>query len=171
MNRQELEYIIDEYQHKLYRYCYQMVRCKETAEDIVQEVFIKYYQLSKNKKEYNKSYLYSIAHSKCIDLLRRKKLEKLNIVKFHKKTYEPSVEDNMMEDICSKEIEMILCNLSPYEKSVLLLRAVQELSYKEISEILDKNENTIRKQYNRVQIKVRNKLLKGDVQSEKTLYV
>lgn len=53
-----IEEIVEKYQFSIFKYCYQMVRSKETAEDITQEVFIKFYQLSR-KKEYSQGYLYS----------------------------------------------------------------------------------------------------------------
>lgn len=147
---QSLEVMVEQYQYKLYKYCFQMVRCKETAEDITQEVFIKYYQLSQGKKTYKPSYLYAIAHSKCIDFLRKKKREQYNHNHYCEQVHEPSPEELVMRGTYNAHIDSVLNCLSSYEKSVLLLKTVYEFNYKEIGLILHKKEATIRKQFNRI---------------------
>lgn len=139
-----------------------MVRSKESAEDITQEVFIKYYDLSKNDKEYTTSYLYAIAHSKCIDYLRKQKREHLFKKSNNITIYEPSIEEQIFNNEYSDQIASILSCLSHYEKSVLLLKAVNELSYREISQVLGKKEATVRKQFARVRLKIEKMLNKGD---------
>lgn len=129
-----------------------MVRNTHTAQDITQEVFLKYYQLSLKNKSCNSSYLYCIAHSKCIDLLRRKKIERMYVNVLRLNDREQQTSSIPEED---EELSEILNKLKAYEKSVLLLKAVHGFSHKEIANILGKNESSIRKQYSRVQSKVR----------------
>ncbi|WP_425449208.1 RNA polymerase sigma factor [Dethiothermospora halolimnae] len=76
MALKNVEETIEKFQFNIYKYCYQMIRSKETAEDITQEVFIKFFNISK-KKDYSNSDLYKIAHNKCIDHLRREKRKKV----------------------------------------------------------------------------------------------
>lgn len=153
-----MEDIIEKYQFNIFKYCYQMIRCRETAEDITQEVFMKFYQISSNKKQYTPNYLYSIAHSKCIDYLRRKKREYLFKKKYKEQLHTMSTEDEFLKNEYSDELISALNCLSSYEKSVLLLKSVNELSYCEISKILNKKEATIRKQFQRSKSKIEKRL-------------
>lgn len=157
-----IEDIIEKYQFKIFKYCYQMIRCKETSEDITQEVFIKFYQIS-NKKEYSQNYLYAIAHSKCIDYLRKQKREYLFIKNHRNQNHEMSTEDLISKDEYSHELTTALNSLSSYEKSVLLLKSVNGLSYKEMSATLNKKEAALRKQFQRAKSKLEKKLNKGVV--------
>lgn len=163
METGSIEIIIDKYQFPIYKYCYQMVRNKETAEDLTQEIFIKFYQLC-TKKYYNTNYLYSIAHSKCIDQLRKQRREILfNKNLLHADNYEISTEDKYLNNQYSYELESILKKLSNYERSVLLLKTVNGLSFNEISMILNKKETTVRKQFQRVKSKLEKELNKKGV--------
>lgn len=152
-----MEEIIEKNQFNIYKYCFQMLRSKEAAEDITQEVFIKFYQLP-DKKQYSHSYLYSIAHSKCIDYIRREKRRKLFIRGNRSKIYETSAEDTFSRKHYSYELQSALNTLTSYERSVLLLRSVNELSYKEISDILNIKESALRKQYQRAKLKIEKSL-------------
>lgn len=158
------EEVIENYQFYIFKYCYQMLRNKEAAEDITQEVFIKFYQLS-GKKEYTQGYLYSIAHSKCIDYLRKEKRKQFFFNNYNEKIKEESTEDLLSKNEYSYELENILNSLTSYEKSVLLLKSVNGLSYKEISNILNKKESALRKQFERVRNKVEKKLSEKGVNS------
>lgn len=71
------EQIIDDYQAKIYKYCFHMLGNHFDAEDAVQEVFIKTYQnMTRNYTENGSfsAWLYKIAHNHCINVLRKKKL-------------------------------------------------------------------------------------------------
>ncbi|MTI71723.1 MAG: RNA polymerase sigma factor [Firmicutes bacterium] len=157
-----MEDIIEKYQFSIFRYCFQMLRCKEAAEDITQEVFIKFSQISK-KKIYSNNYLYSIAHSKCIDYIRREKRKKLFIRSYKRKTYEISTEDLISQNEYSKEMKKALNSLTSYERSVLLLKSVNGFTYKEMSNILNKKESALRKQFQRAKTKIEKELNKKGV--------
>ncbi|WP_425449207.1 RNA polymerase sigma factor [Dethiothermospora halolimnae] len=81
-------------------------------------------------------------------------------MKYPCKTKEVSTEDLASEDKYSREIQEALTILTSYEKSVLLLKSVKGLSYKEIANILNKREPALRKQFERARKKVEKKLIK-----------
>lgn len=63
---------IDTQYDKIYRYCYYKVRDRHTAEDITQEVFLRF--LDSGYREQGKllQYLYTIARNLCVDYYRSK---------------------------------------------------------------------------------------------------
>src|SRR4051812_5783748 len=67
------EEIVARYEMGIVRFIYNMIRNKETAEDLTQEVFINAYKkLHSFRQEYKFStWLYQIAKNKCIDHIRK----------------------------------------------------------------------------------------------------
>lgn len=64
---------------KIYKYCYFKVNNREVAEDLTQEVFLKYFsQTSYVDKGKLLAYLYTISRNKCIDYYRVQKVETLD---------------------------------------------------------------------------------------------
>ena len=64
---------LEELYDKLYRYCYMKTRHPQTAEDLTQEVFLRFLRtrdVSEIKKQ--TAYLYTIARNLCIDFYRTK---------------------------------------------------------------------------------------------------
>jgi len=66
------------YQPLLHRIAYNLVRCKEDAEDIVQETFAKWLTIDQQKIENTKAYLVRAVTNNCLNhlsALKRKKEE------------------------------------------------------------------------------------------------
>lgn len=158
---EDLESIIENYYQALYRYCYRMLRDKEDAEDIVQEVFININAILTNKKnvELHNNYIYKMAYNQCVNKIKRDKLIKfisfegagMENVQYKKDVY--------FEDEFSKELSGIMSLLKLEERSLLIFRAINDMDYKEISIIMGKPTATLRKQYERTRKKIR-KILK-----------
>lgn len=65
---------LEEQYNKIYRYCYMKLGHRETAEDLTQETFLRFfrdYRYQDIGKEM--AYLYMIARNQCIDYYRKKK--------------------------------------------------------------------------------------------------
>ena len=159
-----LDMIIDEHGQKIYKYCYNMLRSKQEAEDAVQEIFIKAY---KNIDQINEvtsvaAWLYKVAYNHCLNIIRKKKL--LSFLPFNEDlktgmTYlQPAVEKNVF----SEELTNTISRLSPQDRSVLILRVIEEKSYEEIAAIFNKQPDAVRKQYERARKKI-----KGYLETEK----
>ncbi|MEX0609777.1 MAG: sigma-70 family RNA polymerase sigma factor [Balneolaceae bacterium] len=141
--------LVDKYQKPLYFHIRKMIKEKELADDLVQEVFMKaFHNLSSYSNEYAFStWLYRIATNHTIDYLRKKKLQTFSI-------NEPySTKDGDMEiqlpdysfatdsPIIKKERKQIVQNaienLPEKYRQVIEMRHMEEKSYQEISELLD----------------------------------
>lgn len=120
--------IRDQYQ-KIFRYCSSRIASRETAEDITQETFLRFYE----HPEYQGSgkeiqYLYTIARNLCIDEYRRKP------------------EDPLPEDIPAEHggepewidrlaLRTVLDALPDEEREIIVLRYVSELSVADIAKL------------------------------------
>ena len=137
---------------------------EQDAEDVTQEVFLTYYRLS-GKKENVPQYLYAIAHSRCIDILRREKRKHLFAKNFSYEAYEEAAEDSFFRNEYSYELQAALDTLTDYERSVLLLKSVSGLSFREISEVLKKKEPALRKQFQRAKLKIEKRIKREGAES------
>lgn len=124
--------LIDMYYSELLRYCLFHTPDRTTAEDAVQETFLKvvrYFPRYKNRGKF-RAFLYKVASNTCIDMCRKKKEELLpDDLIFTEKGYEQSEAD--ADFLCVTE------SLPVEQREVVLLRFAQELSIREIAEITD----------------------------------
>ena len=108
------------------------------VEDLIHQVFIKFMQNIDKVKNYN-SYLFSIARNLMIDMVRTKKRE-----------YPFNNDILTKEELDSKiEFERIISNLSEEERLIIKMKIVDNLTFKEISQILNKNINTVISKFNK----------------------
>jgi RNA polymerase sigma-70 factor (ECF subfamily) len=163
--RLEFEKTHKKYADAIFRYCYFKVSDREIAKDLTQETFIKFweYWASGGKVDYIKSFLYRIASNSIIDHRRKKKT--LSLEKMTMTGFDPANDSNEMEEIenMSEGAEAIKAvgELPEKYRDVLILRYVDDLSIKEIAEIIQEKENNISVRINRGLEKLKNILKKN----------
>ncbi len=128
------------YRDKIYRTAFRMINNQEDALDLTQEIFLKAY---KNINKYNfksqfSTWLYKLAINVCIDELRKQKKsnEVLTDEIPHNRTYNDTPEDIVLSEEQEALIWRALDLLKEKERSVLVLREMEGLSYEEIANIL-----------------------------------
>lgn len=115
---------------KIYKYCYFKVNNKEAAEDLTQEVFLKYFsQTSYVDKGKLLPYLYTIAKNKCIDYYRIQNNQTLDDSE--------KFEDKTDEVITNIVVNTALSKLDNDLNEIVLLRFGSEFSINEISKMLN----------------------------------
>jgi RNA polymerase sigma-70 factor (ECF subfamily) len=137
------------YKGPLQNLIYKMVSDKNEVEDLIQEVFIKVYNSLKNySQEYAFStWIYRIAINNTIDYLRKKKLETFSIhsdeeedddrPKYEIPDTSYSADASIILEQRQQIINDAINSLPEKYKKVIELRHKEELSYEEISEILN----------------------------------
>jgi len=130
--------LLDLYQKRLYWHIRKIVLLHEDADDVLQNTFIKVYKNVKNFEEKSKLYtwIYRIATNEAITFLNQKKRNRVEDIDAH--TYLNDVASEIITDgdHISRVLQNAIAMLPMKQKSVFLLRYYQELSYKDISEIL-----------------------------------
>ncbi|MEK4129633.1 RNA polymerase sigma factor [Solibacillus sp. FSL W8-0474] len=146
----EIEELIETYYDKIYKYCFSLLRNTYDAEDAVQEVFIKAMKYGKLATIENpNAWLYKISYFHCLNKIKRKKLK--SFIPFIEQEAKTAVFDHDNDD----QLESILVHLKPEERSLLLLRVIENYSFEEIGQIFEKPPATIRKRYERLKVKVK----------------
>ncbi len=134
--------LVERYEQKLLRYGRKFLSRSEDIEDIVQDVFLSSYQ---NIKSFDVSqkfspWIYRIAHNALVNGLRRHKKSPVVFVDFDAFVAHPVYEDPVPREREQEEvkqmIEKSLATLKAHYREVLVLYYLEELSYKEIADII-----------------------------------
>jgi RNA polymerase sigma-70 factor (ECF subfamily) len=141
-DKEQFGVLMERYHKKLFRYGQKFLFDKDNIEDIVQEVFIKTYQNinSFDSTQRFSPWIYRIAHNTFINEIRRHSRNPLQFFDFdvlisHPADEDPAVkerEQNEMRTMLDSGLEKVKANY----REILILYYLEELSYKEIAEIL-----------------------------------
>ena len=109
---------------------------QEEAEDVAQDVFIKVWH---NLKDFQPetsfgSWLYRITVNASIDVLRHRKEESGMDVEYSSPTVRP--EEQMLRRASQQRVRKAIAQLPESARTTLTLREFEQLSYKEIAEVL-----------------------------------
>lgn len=133
----------------IYKYLLKLGCSEHNAEDIIQDTFYKALKYMDGiQTDRMSAWLFKVAVNKYYDLCRASnRHSQLNIDdEIFKETLTDSrlVEDFILDLEKKEEILAILNSISEVNKNLLFFKYDMGLSYKEISELLDINENTVK---------------------------
>lgn len=145
-----MEELLREHLKSVYNFCFRLVGNKADAADLAQEIFIKVWKnLSKFDPEKNfKTWLFTIARNTVIDYWRKKK-ELILPENFELADDKPLADELFLQRETEERITTALDRLPPVYKEVVVLHALQELTFEEVSQILGRPLNTVKSQYRR----------------------
>lgn len=144
------EQAISLYQPMLQSIAYNIVRCTEDAEDIVQETILKWLSQGPRKVENTKAYLITAVRNNClnhINTLRHKKEELLNqhnIAEIIARFKESSFAHLDLEKDLARAMKVLHQKLEPLERALFLLKEVFDFDYEVLQETFDKKKDHCR---------------------------
>ena len=145
-------YVFQKYYQALYQFAGRFVKDAQTAENIVQDVFVKLWTNRENCLITSslKSYLYAATRNTALNFLSREKkqLSTEDLMSDRQDTTanpEERIIENEMIDGVHKAIE----KLPEKCRSIYLMKRYDDLKYHEIAEILDISINTVKTQMKR----------------------
>jgi len=162
--------LVNRYRDKLMSFIYRFVNDMEQAEDIVQDALLKLF----THKHYYKSiakfstWIYTVAGNLAKTELRKKKTRKvtsLSQMGLEDKDYElpsvaPESDDVIQGEYIEKKIQAAIQKLPLHFRTVTILRDIQELSYEEISKIVNVPLGTVKSRINRARLQLQKDLKK-----------
>lgn len=135
--------LYDRFAASLYRLCYSLLMNEQDAEDILQESFLYAF---KNLHRYDsgkaslKTWLYTIAVSRCRNTYRRKRFPTVDISQWLglelKAPPSEAPEAAVIRRDASESISKALLDLSPRLREAIVLRYGQGMTYREISDVM-----------------------------------
>jgi RNA polymerase sigma-70 factor (ECF subfamily) len=164
-DRKAFSTLVRRHQKGLMRLSLRFMRDADAAEDIVQESFIKAYERlsSFEARASFKSWLYQIAINTAKNKLRSKAENSVDIDNVHL-SVSPMAESGLVHSSIAKTIKKFVDELPDRQKTALVLRIYEDLSFKEIAEIMDCPYDTAKANYRHALLK-----LKSDLEAQEDL--
>ena len=140
----------------------------EQAEDVVQDTMLRLYEKKHYYKEIAKfsTWIYTIARNLANTELRKKKRRKTTYLsqlskerQFEIPAIQDDVDQSLHNEFINDRIQSAINNLPEHFKVVIILRDIQELSYEEISNVVEVPLGTIKSRINRARIQLQAELL------------
>ena len=147
----------EQYRPLLFSIAYRMVGTVVSAEDIVQETFLRVNDKQEAEIRNPKAYLCQITTRLCLDHLKSAKTQRELYVGPWLPEPLLTESDDLVEpekiigkmDSISMAFMLLMENLSPAERAVFLLKAVFDYSYADIAQILGKDQAACRQLFSR----------------------
>jgi len=170
LGREDLEALYCQYNDMAFRIAQAILGDSEKANDVVQDVFIKVYQLGGDFNPARggfKAWIRRIAVNQSISIRRRKDSHCLSFDAVEAEGSKIGIPASKLPDevLLAKEkeerVQQVICALDEKHLSVIVLRYFEELSYEEIAEILQIPLGTVKSRHNKA-MKLLNKELRED---------
>ncbi len=155
-DKDALSQIVKQYYNDVYLFLYRRLGDSYSAEDITQEVFLKFTQSLQQYKEKDKlkSYLLSIAINCSNDYYRKSKREVLS------DEVEMSGETLNVDSDIRDCIKSALMKLPEEQRNVIILRYYHDMKIKEISHVINCSQSTVKSRLYRGEKQLK-EILKG----------
>ncbi len=152
-NNEAFDALLQRHQSRVYNYIYQMVRERDSAEDIFQETFVKAITTIRQGRytENGKfaAWINRIARNLVIDSFRQEKVEasvssddeNFDILN-RKELSDDTIEDLMIDRQIRDDLRKLIRHLPKSQRQVLVMRYYRNLSFKEIAEATGVSINT-----------------------------
>ncbi|MFA6618130.1 MAG: sigma-70 family RNA polymerase sigma factor [Candidatus Neomarinimicrobiota bacterium] len=161
--------LVKRYKDRLLNFVFRYLNSFEQSEDVVQDTLMKLYTSAHMYREIAKfsTWIFTIAANLAKSELRRQKRRRtisIHTMGYDNKEYEIPSDDYSPErettsNYGEKQIQQAIDTLPDQFKTVIILREVQQLSYEEISQILNISIGTVKSRINRGRLRLQ-KMLK-----------
>ncbi len=142
--------LLDLYQERIYWHIRKIVITHDNANDVLQNTFIRVYKgiNAFNRQSALITWLYRIAYNESIRFLERNKLKYSALSEIDSSYVEHLVQDTYFDgEELQLKLHRILGQLTEKQRLVFQMKYFDNLSFKQISEILQLNENTLKSSY------------------------
>jgi RNA polymerase sigma-70 factor, ECF subfamily len=160
-DEQSFELLLQRYRTPLVNFLYRMVRAREEAEDLAQEVFLRVYRARKDYVPSAKftTWLFRIATNLALNSVRDNRYQRMEVSLDAPVTIDaedgdekpldiaekhPNIEQYLVEETRKKMIRHAIDKLPEKQRAAVLLHKYQELDYGDIAKILECSESALK---------------------------
>ena len=148
---------------KLLRFATHFLKDEDEAKDVVQDVFLKLWQKRDDLEnvENIEAFAMRMTRNRCLDVIRANRTIPIS-AETDRKLKEESVDVHEQFEFTesANQIKKLINNLPDLQRTVMLMRDIEQLSFEEIAETTDMQLNAIRVNLSRARKKVRDEFLK-----------
>ena len=169
--------LVSRYQGYVFTLTLRMIKSREDAEEVAQDVFVKAYRALADFRGESKfsTWLYTITNTTCITFLRKKKLDIHSLD--NEKVFEAadSKDSGFKANLVEQKSRVNMVNqaiamLSPDDAEVITLFYKAEQNLEEISRILKLETNTVKVRLHRARTRLKEKMEKNFSEEVKNIY-
>ncbi|HMK19353.1 MAG TPA: sigma-70 family RNA polymerase sigma factor [Chitinophagaceae bacterium] len=169
--------LVNRYQAYVFTLVLRMIKTREDAEEVAQDVFIKAYRSLADFRGESKfsTWLYTIASTTSITFLRKKKLDVHSLD--NEKVFEvaDSKDSGLRANLVEQKSRVNMVNeaiamLSPDDAQIITLFYKAEQNLEEISRILRLETNTVKVRLHRARTRLKEKMEKNFSEEVKNIY-
>ena len=133
------ELLIERYRARLFAFCQHMLRSREDAEDVLQEVYVAALRAIRadDRPIQVKPWLYKIARNRCLNHIRRPSAVPVESMDSLQRASGESAAEAVAGRERLREIVADVHELPEQQRAALVLREFDALSYQQIAETLD----------------------------------
>jgi RNA polymerase sigma-70 factor (ECF subfamily) len=149
------EFLFDKYRERVYRVAFRFVRNREDALEVTQDVFLRVYRGIGKFKTDSKffTWLYRITVNRSIDFTRSRKSRGIKELEASVlevagtptpgRSLPPDPSELAQASELKEKLDQAVEELSETHRTVFLLHSMENLSYKEIAEVMDTSIGTV----------------------------
>ncbi|RAU81479.1 RNA polymerase sigma factor [Pontibacter arcticus] len=179
-NESAFEQLVNRHKNKVYTTILLIVKDSYTAEDLLQDTFIKAIHTMKSGR-YNEegkfsSWICRIAHNLAIDFFRKEKRSPMITLEDGSNVFnalsfaEDSAESLQIKEDTHARLRELIQLLPQTQREVLMMRHYADMSFQEIAEATGVSINTALGRMRYALINLRKKMLNGNIAYDKNLY-
>lgn len=148
--------LYDQYVDKIYYKCLSLTKDKQLAQDLTHDIFVKIFITIKkfNFQSSFATWVYRITYNFCIDFLRKQQKQQILRLDEEEDYVDDDIGDEELFAIAVDKLEIVLANIPPEDKAILLMKYQDELSLKDIMQMLDISESATKMRIKRAKEKV-----------------
>ncbi|HZV89576.1 MAG TPA: sigma-70 family RNA polymerase sigma factor [Candidatus Binatus sp.] len=160
-DERSFELLLQRYRTPLVNFLFRMVRAREEAEDLAQEVFLRVYRARKDYVPSAKftTWLFRIATNLALNSVRDNRYQRMEVSLDAPVTVDaedgdekpldiaekhPNIEQYLVEEARKKMIRRAIDKLPEKQRAAVLLHKYQELDYGDIAKILECSESALK---------------------------
>ena len=162
--------LVDKHQAQIYQHALYLLGNREDAEDITQETFIKAWQhRAELRPKTTRSWLLKCAQNLCFNLLKRNKFqvpltggdavdpetELETLMHTHSGRSNPAPDEIVIQQELKASVQCAISKLPPDMRAVVIMRELHGMRFKEIAEVLEQPEGTVKSTASRARKRLR----------------
>ncbi len=155
------EQIYDRYAQRIYNKCHSFSRSEEEARDLTQDVFLHLFLKLPTFKGVSKfsTWVYSLTYNFCVNYVNRDKQRKIRDNSVRNTEVEETsdvaeVDEREFLAMRADRLRLAMEQISPEDKSILLLKYQDNVSVKDLQGLLEIGESAVKMRLKRAKAKV-----------------
>ena len=153
--RPAFQALVERYQHFVFTIALRVLKSREEAEEVAQDVFVKVYKTLSSFEQKSKfsTWLYTITYRSAIDAARRKQFETHSIdgnADFLHLEDEHNLMNSVQQSDLQQQLRKAIDKLKPDDAALITLYYLNEKPVKEIAEIIGLTETNIKTKLHRI---------------------